>query len=114
MSRFLKSDKAIVIVALVFVLVIIVYNVYDTSKYNSYRNAYTSSEAENYCVELVNINTATVELLCTLPGIKEATAEDIISYREEHGDFEEKEDIVKVQGIGEKDYERLSSLITVE
>ena len=61
----------------------------------------------------VNINTATVAELQTLPGIGETIAERIIKYREEHGRFETADDIMNVQGIGEKTYEKLRELITV-
>ncbi|MBQ8860768.1 MAG: helix-hairpin-helix domain-containing protein [Ruminococcus sp.] len=114
MREFFKSSKAMVMFALVFVIIIVAYNIYDTSVYSSYKNAYTTAKAQIYETELVNINTANVDLFCTLPGIKEATAEAIILYREEHGDFKTKEEIVNVKGIGENDYKRLSPLITVE
>jgi len=47
----------------------------------------------------ININTAGVKELCSLNGIGEKRAKDIISYREEHGGFECIEDIMKVKGI---------------
>jgi competence protein ComEA len=62
---------------------------------------------------LVNINTADVEMLKTLPGIGDAKAADIIAYREEHGAFSSIEDIKNVSGIGESIYNRISSGITV-
>ena len=61
----------------------------------------------------VNINTADSAALCTLPGIGEAKADAIISYREEQGPFGQPEDIMKVSGIGEALYEKLRELITV-
>lgn len=63
---------------------------------------------------LVNINTADAAMLCTLPGIGEARAQDIISYREEHGAFQSKEDIMKVPGIKTAAYGKLQDKITVE
>ena len=48
---------------------------------------------------LVNINTATVEELCTLSGIGESRANAIITYREQNGPFQSIEDIMKVSGI---------------
>ena len=50
----------------------------------------------------VNLNTATLEELCTLSGIGEVKARAIISWREENGGFTSVEDLVKVKGIGPK------------
>lgn len=62
---------------------------------------------------LVNINTASVEELCTLPGIGASRAADIVRYREKNGDFRTKEDIMKVSGIKQNAYDRLCDRITV-
>lgn len=62
---------------------------------------------------LVNINTATVEQLCTLNGIGESRAKTIIAYREAHGAFAKKEDIMKVTGIKESSYSKIKDQITV-
>ena len=62
---------------------------------------------------LININKADLSQLCTLPGIGESRAESIIAYRQEHGDFQKKEDIMQVTGIKSGMYEKIESLITV-
>ena len=62
---------------------------------------------------LININTADTAMLCTLPGIGEARAAEIIRYRETSGPFESCEDIMKVSGIKTSVYNRISDLITV-
>ena len=62
---------------------------------------------------LVNINSADVSQLTTLPGIGPAMAERIISYRETHGYFNNEEEIKKVSGIGDKRYQDLQDKITV-
>lgn len=81
----------------------------------------TSEEAEELVQKeaaaargLVNINTADVEELCTLPGIGEARAQDIIAYREQHGAFQSGEDIMKVSGIKQNAYEKMKDQITVK
>ena len=61
----------------------------------------------------VNINTATVEELTTLPGIGETRAQTIIDYRESNGLFSVPEDLMKVSGIGENTYNKLSGAIKV-
>jgi len=62
----------------------------------------------------VNINTATVEQLDTLPGIGPAIAQRIVDYRQANGPFSAPEDIMNVKGIGEATFEELRDLITVE
>lgn len=63
---------------------------------------------------LININTAGPAQLCTLPGIGESKAADIIAYRETHGDFAACEDIMQVSGIKENVYNKISDKITVK
>lgn len=62
--------------------------------------------------QAVNINTATKELLETLPGIGPTTAESIVQYREENGPFATIEDLLKIPGIGPNTLEQLQGLIT--
>lgn len=64
--------------------------------------------------QLININTATLDQLCTLPGIGESKAADIIAYREKQGLFQDKTDIMKVSGIKESLYTKIEALIIVE
>ena len=61
---------------------------------------------------LININTASKEELCLLPNIGPKLAEKIIAFRNEHGPFAVKSDILDVSGIGIKTYNKLSDLIT--
>lgn len=62
----------------------------------------------------VNINTADVAELCTIPGVGESTAKSIIEFREKNGPFENIADIMKVPGIKEGKFNRLKDYITVE
>ena len=60
---------------------------------------------------LLNINTATVEELQTLPNIGEATAQRIIDYRTQHGDFDSVDALQNVKGIGAKTLEKLRPFV---
>ncbi len=55
----------------------------------------------------ININTATAAELARLPGVGEATARKIITYRAEHGLFPSVDELLNVKGIGKKKLERL-------
>lgn len=61
----------------------------------------------------VNINSAGLDELDALPGIGPSTAQSIIDDRTQNGPFVSVEDIMRVSGIGEKKFEKLSSLICV-
>jgi competence protein ComEA len=62
---------------------------------------------------LVNLNTASVTQLETLPGIGKSTAERILEYREKSGGFKKIEDLMNVRGVGEKSFLKLKPLVTV-
>lgn len=63
---------------------------------------------------VVNINKANQEELMTLPGIGESTAQKIIDYRKENGDFKTIEDIQNVSGIGESKFNQIKARIKVK
>lgn len=83
----------------------------------SYNNETFENDIENDLNNknnLININTASIQELDTLPGIGEATANKIVNYREEKGKFNSIEEIKNVNGIGDKKYEELKTLISIE
>ena len=61
--------------------------------------------------ELISINNANLEELCTLPGIGPAMAERIIEYRNTYHGFTSLEDLLNVKGIGTKKYEKIVPFI---
>lgn len=62
---------------------------------------------------VVNLNTATEAELQALPGLGPAIAKRIVDYRQKSGGFKKVEDLMNVQGIGEKSFLRLKPLLTV-
>ena len=62
---------------------------------------------------LVNINSAGIDELDTLPGVGPSTAQAILDDRTQNGPFASVEDIMRVSGIGEKKFEKLKDLICV-
>ena len=62
----------------------------------------------------VDLNSADVELLKTLPGIGDVRAQAIISYREENGEFTSVDGLLDVNGIGIGTVEKIRELVTVE
>lgn len=61
----------------------------------------------------ININTAGISELTSLSGIGESRAEDILSYRQEHGPFQSIEEIKNVPGIKDTIFEKIKDDITV-
>ncbi|QQK79661.1 helix-hairpin-helix domain-containing protein [Salicibibacter cibi] len=72
----------------------------------------TSDEGEGEG-EKININAADDTTLQQLSGVGPVTAEAIVQYREENGNFQETSDIQNVSGIGEKTYQQLEDHIDV-
>ena len=62
----------------------------------------------------ININTASAEMLMTLPGVGQSKAESIIAYREEKGTFSSVEAIKNVNGIKDGVYNQIKDKITVD
>lgn len=73
----------------------------------------TGSEDSSKEEERVNLNTASKEELMRLPGIGEAKADAIISYRESGGGFENIEEIMQISGIKSAAFEKIKDRIEV-
>ncbi|MFD3157611.1 helix-hairpin-helix domain-containing protein [Haloimpatiens sp. FM7330] len=61
----------------------------------------------------INLNTATLEELKTLPGVGEVTAKKIIEYREKNGGFSCIDDLKKIDRIGEKTVNKLRDKVDI-
>lgn len=61
----------------------------------------------------LDLNTADAKALEKLPGIGPAKAQAIVDYRTKNGPFKAKEDVKKVEGIGDKTYEAIAAEISV-
>ena len=62
----------------------------------------------------VNINTADVDELATLPGIGSTKAEAIVQYRKANGQFKKIEDLTEVKGIGDKIVDKIKPEVTIK
>lgn len=62
---------------------------------------------------LVNLNTADLATLETLPGVGPVLAQRIIDWRTEHGGFTSVEELGEVSGVGDKTYATLAPEVTV-
>ena len=63
--------------------------------------------------QVVNLNTATAAQLEALPGIGPSMAQRIVSHREKNGPFKKLEDLMTIQGIGEKSFLKLRPMLTI-
>lgn len=129
MKKKLSPEKLIVIVGIIFATVLVLVNVFfdfvphtvKTEIIKSAKNEFSTYynqnvNKKNYTTTqkvIVNINTASVQELCTIRMIGETKAKAIVNYREKYGAFKDKKDIVKVYGIGEKTYEKIKDSICV-
>ena len=73
----------------------------------------TSARAGTPAAAPVNLNTATLAQLQTLPGIGAKAAQRILEYRQKNGNFKKPEDLMNVKGIGEKSFLKLKPLLVV-
>ena len=74
-------------------------------------SVYSSQETTTNSFK-IDINTADIDQLVLLDGIGENIAQRIIEYREEFGPFATIEDLLKVNGIGQKKFEEIADYIT--
>lgn len=61
----------------------------------------------------INVNTATVDQLSTLPGVGPKLAARIVEYRQKSGSFRSTQELMNVKGIGEKNLARIETWLSV-
>ena len=77
----------------------------------------SGKHAQNKATNLqqrIDLNSATVEQLISLPGVGQSKAKAIIKYREEVGPFLEIAQLTQVKGIGEKMLSKIESHVRVK
>lgn len=62
----------------------------------------------------VDLNTASVSLLNYVSGIGATTAKNIIRYREEHGSFENRKELLNVEKLGKKTFEQCAGFVKID
>ncbi|MGL1894663.1 MAG: RNA-binding transcriptional accessory protein [Spirochaetaceae bacterium] len=61
----------------------------------------------------VELNTSSKELLSFVAGLNKSSAQNIIEYRDSHGGFKSRKELLKVKGIGQKAYEQAAGFLRV-
>ena len=72
-----------------------------------------AQKSTHVSTEKINLNTATVEQLQSLPGIGPAIAKAIVEHRTKAGKFIRIEEIINVKGIGEKKFQKIKDRLAV-
>ena len=118
----MKETTVLIVIACIFIVLVVgqiaITNA-DTISVNVRDNESTISIADvskassSQRTELININTASEDLLCEIDGIGEKLAQRIIEYRETNGNFTCVEDLMKVYGIGEATFAKIKPFVTV-
>jgi competence protein ComEA len=74
--------------------------------------AYVAALMLSVSLWAVNINSASIEELSTLPGIGKGTAEKIVKYRKDHK-FKKTSDLMNVNGIGQKKFDKIQAKLSI-
>jgi competence protein ComEA len=61
----------------------------------------------------INLNSASAQQLTALPGVGPKLAERIVEYRQKSGGFRSTQELLNVQGVGEKGFAKLQPYIIV-
>ena len=68
-----------------------------------------------FCVNHVgvNLNTASYQLLAYVSGLGPQLAKNIVEYRQEHGPFTARKQLIHVKRLGEKAYEQCAGFLRI-
>ncbi|MEA3465958.1 MAG: helix-hairpin-helix domain-containing protein [Thermodesulfobacteriota bacterium] len=67
-----------------------------------------------FAAEKIDINTATITQLQIIKGVGPKTADKIVAYREQHGQFKTVTQLCEIKGIGEKSLQKMVEQICVK
>ena len=115
-----KSEKILIGISLILTSFIILYNLFYvphipnldiTKKEINFQN----KDEENKIIPdyLININSASHEMLTMIPGVGSVTAKKIIEYREENGGFEDIKELMNISGIGKKKFKKMRDYVKI-
>ena len=112
MMKFTRNGIILLIVTLLGAIGLVGYEIW---QYSTASKPYTADEIAQMEIDVpVNINTADIEELRAIPGMNEKLALSVLTYREEHGGFTDKSELIGVNGIGDEIYRELEPYITAE
>jgi competence ComEA-like helix-hairpin-helix protein len=74
----------------------------------------TPKKTEAADAACVDLNSATAEELMRLPGVGQAIAGKIIEYRERNGPLRRPEELIIIDGFGERKYRQIAHLVCVK
>lgn len=63
--------------------------------------------------QIINLNTATKEQLCQITGVGDKKADNILQYRQQHGQFKSVDELREVDGFGDKTVEKVKDQLAV-
>lgn len=72
-----------------------------------------AQKANPVSMDKINLNTATVEQLQTLPGIGPSIAKSIVDHRTKVGKFNRIEEVINVKGVGEKKFQKIKNRLII-
>ncbi len=112
MMKFTRNGIILLVVTLLGAIGLVGYEIW---QYSTASKPYTADEIAQMEIDVpININTADIEGLKAIPGMNEKLALSVLAYREEHGGFTDKSELIGVNGIGDEIYRELEPYITAE